>query len=459
MQINNKSVAIVGAGIAGLCTAYWLEKQGYDVTVFEKHKHIGGAIITKKENGFLMDLGPNSTLETSEVLKKLVTEIGLDDQKIYGNEESNKRYIIKKGQLTPVPTSLPKFLSTNLFSWKAKFRLLKEPFIKASDNPDISLAEFVKRRLGQEFLDYAINPFVAGVYAGDPKQLSTAAGFPKLYALEQKYGSLIKGAFLGARERKKRKEVAKDRAKLFSFKNGMSTFPERLASKLKREIQIKTDVTLIEPAGNQFQLQLKSENKSSVQTFDKVVMCIPTHAIARIFSGIKNGEKEALLNVQHPPINVVFLGYKKEDIQRPLDGFGFLIPEKENRRILGAIWSSTIFPGRAPEGCVAITCFVGGTRQPEMAQLPDDQLIEMVSEELNTLMKIKNNPVHYSIKRWPKAIPQYAIGYQGVQTIFSNIESSFPGLHFAGNYRRGISVGDSVLSAFEICQSIQEQTA
>ncbi len=202
---DKQRVAVVGAGISGLCTAYWLDKEGVDVTVYEKSSHIGGSIVTEKSDGFLIDLGPNSTLETSEVLKDLVSELGLDEQKVYGNEASNNRYIVKNGELQSLPMSLFAFLKTKLFSTRAKLRLLREPFIKPTSGGDLSLADFVRYRLGSEFLDYAINPFVAGVYAGDPENLSTAAGFPKLYALEQKYGSLIKGTIKGGRERKKRK--------------------------------------------------------------------------------------------------------------------------------------------------------------------------------------------------------------------------------------------------------------
>ena len=170
METSGK-IAVIGGGIAGLCTAYWLKKAGHQVEVFEKSDQPGGAIRTVNENGFLAELGPNSALETSEVLKNLVSELGLDEQKIYGSEESNKRYIVKNGTLKSIPTSLMGFIKTDLFSFKAKARLLKEPFISPSKDKDISLADLVKNRLGQEFLDYAINPFVAGVYAGDPKNL------------------------------------------------------------------------------------------------------------------------------------------------------------------------------------------------------------------------------------------------------------------------------------------------
>ncbi|MCB9287952.1 MAG: protoporphyrinogen oxidase [Lewinellaceae bacterium] len=446
-------VAVIGAGVSGLCTAYWLQKNGFEVRVFEKTAHAGGVIASERVNGFLVDLGPNSTLETSEVLKELVEELGLGAEKVYASEVSNKRYIVRNGKLMPIPMSVLSFLQTGLFSWKAKLRLLQEPFLKPTLGDDISLADFVHHRLGREFLDYAINPFVAGVYAGDPRTLSTAAGFPKLYALEKNYGSLIRGAILGARERKKRKEVAKDRARMFSFRDGMQTFTDALKEKVG-PITYNTSVTGLQIRDGRFELQLEQEGHKQQQEFGLVVSSVPTHALAPLVSEIAPDMAQPLADVYYPPVAVVYMAFKQEDIQRELDGFGFLVPEVEKRKILGSIWSSTIFPDRAPEGYASFTSFVGGTRQPDNALLPDEQLKEMVVSELKSLVGITGEPAFTKIKKWQKAIPQYKVGYKKVQAIFEKLEAQYPGLHFAGNYRRGISVGDSVLSAHETVERI-----
>lgn len=189
-----QKIAVAGAGVSGLSVAYWLQKAGHDVQVFEKEERIGGSVITEHQDGFLIDLGPNSILETSPIVTELVRELGIEDQKVYGNEASNNRYIVRDGMLQALPTSPIGFLKTSLFSARAKLRLLREPFIRPTNGDEISLADFVRYRLGPEFLDYAVNPFVAGVYAGDPEHLSAPVAFPKLYALEQNYGSFIKGA-------------------------------------------------------------------------------------------------------------------------------------------------------------------------------------------------------------------------------------------------------------------------
>jgi oxygen-dependent protoporphyrinogen oxidase len=451
-----KTYAVIGSGISGLCTAYWLKKKGLEVRLFEKSDHLGGVISSERSDGFLVDLGPNSTLETSEVLKDLIGDLELEDQRVYGNESSGKRYILRDGKLAQVPTAPLAFLRSGLFSWKAKLRLLKEPFLKPTSGGDIALADFVRYRLGQEFLDYAINPFVAGVYAGDPKHLSTAAGFPKLYALEQQYGSLIRGAVQGARERKKRKEVAKDRARMFSFKEGMQTLTDTLAEKLKPEIHTNAEVTRLAAADDRYELTVAQNGGSQTLAFDGVIACVPAFAMTNILASLAREEELRLLSeVYYPPVSVVFTGFRKEAVSRELDGFGFLLPEVEKRSILGSLWSSAIFPGRAPEGHVAFTTFVGGARQPDHALLPDDELVRLVLGELGDILGIREAPVFVQLKKWERAIPQYRMGYQKVQTMLDALENRHPGLYFAGNYRRGISVSDSVLSAFEVVEKVR----
>jgi oxygen-dependent protoporphyrinogen oxidase len=449
-----KKVAIIGGGISGLSAAYWLKKAGISIALFEKKDQVGGSIITEKTGGYLIDYGPNSTLETSTELTELIREIGLEEQKIYGNEASDRRYIVKNGILHKVPMKPVAFLTTRLFSIKSKLGLLKEPFIPPTDGQDISLADFVRHRLGNEFLEYAINPFVAGVYAGDPEELSTAAAFPKLYALEKKYGSLIKGAIKGARERKKRNEVAKDRAKLFSFREGMEVFPATLAEWIGRDIKTGTEIKKIKKEGNRFCLDMISRGNTTHENFDSLLLAVPAHELGGLISELKPDLVNTLTNIYYPPVSVVFMGFRASDVTRPLDGFGFLIPEIEKRQILGSIWSSTIFPGRAPEGHVAFTTFVGGTRQPENTKMDNASLQKLVYHELKELVALKDQPVFVRMKTWPLAIPQYNVGYGKVQGLFSKLENEFPGLFIGGNIRKGISVGDSVLCAYEIVQKM-----
>ncbi|MFQ5708594.1 MAG: protoporphyrinogen oxidase, partial [bacterium] len=217
-QSVEKDAVIIGGGISGLATAYRLLKSGLDILLLEKSAHIGGAIHTEEFDGFLIDYGPNSTLDTSPRIGGFLKEIGLQDERVAANANAKRRYILKNGQLLPLPMNPPQFVMSRLFSLRAKLRLLREPFISAAPHDqEESIAEFVERRLGREFLDYAINPFIAGVYAGDPCRLSVRSAVSKIYGLEKKYGSLIKGAIKGAKERKKRRESDKTKAQLFSF--------------------------------------------------------------------------------------------------------------------------------------------------------------------------------------------------------------------------------------------------
>jgi oxygen-dependent protoporphyrinogen oxidase len=450
--MQDTKIAIIGAGISGLSLAFWLQRKKFKISLFEQSDRPGGSIITEKENGFLMDMGPNSTLETSPVIRQLVADTGLSDQKCYANEVANNRYILRNGCLHALPMSPAKFLKTKLFSGSAKLRLLREPFIKATTDPEITLAEFVRYRLGQEFLDYAINPFVAGVYAGDPETLSTAAAFPKLYALEQKYGSLIKGQIKGASERKRRGEISKDRARMFSFIGGMAVLTEALAKTVSEHITFNRQVVHIINEDRRFRLQFNDESNS--ESYEGVIITTPAPTIARMISGVTVSQKYLLNAVTYAPVAVIYMGFKNEDVRRNLDGFGFLVPKIENRQILGSIWSSSLFPQRAPEGCAAFTTFVGGMRQPQLVQKSEQELDSLVMEELRQLVGVSGDPVMVRIRKWPQAIPQYLQGYGQVQGLFDQLEHQSPGLFFSGNFRRGISVGDCIIGADKIVRDV-----
>jgi oxygen-dependent protoporphyrinogen oxidase len=450
--MHEKKIALIGAGISGLSLAFWLRKRKFNIRIFEQSDRVGGSIITEKEDGFLMDMGPNSILETSPVIKKLVADTGLENQKCYASEISNNRYILRDGRLHALPMSPIKFIKTRLFSGSAKLRLLREPFLKATTNPEITLADFVRYRLGNEFLDYAINPFVAGVYAGDPEALSTAAAFPKLYALEQKYGSLIKGQIKGAKERKQRGEVAKDRARMFSFIGGLNILTETLAEAVEGSLILHHKVDKILFNENGYRLRFDSGAESDL--FDAVVVTTPTPTIAQMIPDLRSEQIELLMRVVYAPVVVIYMGFKQEDVQRTLDGFGFLVPKIEKRQILGSIWSSSLFPGRAPEGFAAFTTFVGGMRQIELVQKSETELQEMVIEELSRIVGITGKPVMVRLRKWQQAIPQYTQKYSSVQALFDQLEDQHPGLFFSGNFRRGISVGDCIVGADKTAKDV-----
>jgi len=435
---------VVGAGISGLTTAFWLKQSGMNVTVLEQDVVPGGTMRTRHEEGWLIETGPNSALETTPVFGEMFDLLGITGERQYADASSNNRYILRNGVLHSLPMSPQAFLKSHLWSTRAKVRLLAEPFIGRGTREE-TIAEFVERRLGREFLDYAINPFVAGVFAGSPEHLSVRAAFPKLYALEEKYGGLIKGMLRGARERKHRAEVAKDRAKMFAFTNGMQTFPDAIVRSLGLAVQCDCTVYRVaRTSGGTFRVGCSFSGKTSELEADAVVLSTPAYAAAPILQPLAPKLAELLGAIYYPPVAEVFCGFHEDQCPRPLDGFGYLIPAKEQRKILGTIWASAIFPGRAPAGHIALTSFVGGSRQPELLELDDAGLLSSVRTELGSLMGIHGDPAFTRIIRWNKAIPQYNLGYHRVVEAMEDLEREFPGLYLCSNYRGGIAVGDCV---------------
>jgi len=451
MTQGRHAVIVVGGGVTGLATAWWLKKSGLDVLVLESDDVVGGTMKTIREDGWLIESGPNTALETTPLFGTLGGDCRIAGEVRYGNEQANRRYILRGGTLHLLPMTPGGLLGSRLWSWRGKLRLAGEPFI-GRGRKDETIAEFVERRLGREFLDYAINPFVAGVYAGDPARLSVRAAFPKLYALEERYGGLIRGQIQGARERKRRAEKAKDRARLFSYAEGMQTLPEALGRALGgslltgaavQEIRVLDSVA----EGARFEVQGKHKG-GPVRFFCSVlVTAVPADRAAGLIRPLDPAVASALREIPYPPVAEVFLGFRADQVRRPLDGFGFLVPEKERRQILGTLWSSTLFEGRAPKGHVALTTFIGGSRQSDLALKPDGILLDSALSDLRPLLGIDGKPAIVRIIRWQRAIPQYEIGHLEKMRSLQEFEQRIPGLFVTGNFRGGISVGDCMVSA------------
>jgi oxygen-dependent protoporphyrinogen oxidase len=454
---RERRIVIIGAGISGLTAAYLLYKEGADVTVLEQKDAVGGSIETVEENGFLFDRGPNSGLETTPLIGRLVQELKLNNQFVYANKEGNKRYILRNGILHALPMSPPAFIKSKLFSNKAKIRLMREPFVgKSKDGYYQSIAKFVTRRLGKEFLDYAINPFVAGVYAGRPEELSVKSAFPKLYALEEEYGGLITGTIRSIRKRKKSKEVSKQSAKMFSFKDGMKVLPESITKKLGQRVKTGVEVLSIRKTSEgKYGVTYKDSDLNLTLLADVVLSTIPAFKAADLFGHFDEELVKHLNEIYYPPVLVVYLVYDKSEIGQPLDGFGFLIPEKEEKSFLGAIWSSVIFPNRTDEKRAAFTLFIGGSRDAGFVDDVEQNVINRSRKEFEEIMGIKSPPIHTSKRFWTKAIPQYNIGYVEHENYFDHFEKDNLGIILSGNYRGGISVGDCIKNAELVVQKIK----
>jgi oxygen-dependent protoporphyrinogen oxidase len=446
-----KPIAVLGGGITGLSAAWHLRKAGLPVVVFEASARAGGVIESVRRDGWLHEAGPNSLLEAQPEVVELIREVGLIPRRLYASDAAKNRYVVRAGRLQPVPTSPGAFLRTRLFTLPAKLRLASEilrPGGKRTDQE--SVAEFTIRRLGREFLDYAIDPFVAGVYAGDPFRLSLRHGFPKLLALEKEHGSLLRGAI------RKRNTSGGPSGKLFSFVEGLEELPRALAGSLCGSLRIQTRVVALRRSELGWTVVSESGGEARQELFSAVITALPADALAKVrFEGVAGVEGLGIMaEIEQPPVSSVFTGFRREDITHPLDGFGILAPEVEKARVLGALFSSSLFPGRAPDGHVLLTTFVGGTRQPELARLDDEALVELATEELRPWIGIRSKPVHSAVWRHPRAIPQYNLGYDRFQDACAAAEAAAPGLHIGGNCRDGISVSACVVSGKRLAEAV-----
>lgn len=461
-----RSVAVVGAGITGLVAAYELRRRGVHVTLYEASGHTGGAIRTTHADGFLAEHGPNSFV-TSAAVDTLIQQLDLQDDVVEASPGANRRYVMRDGALRPFPLTPPAMLGTRLLSFKAKLRVLLEPLVRARrTGGDESVASFVRRRLGREVLDYAVDPFISGIFAGDPETLSMAHAFPRVAELEREYGSLSKGLMA------QRKLAAPDRtvptthegaitaspparARLISFVDGMQTLTDALEASLAGTLRMGCPVRLVHRNDSRWVVDAGQDGAARARTVDAVVMATPAHVLAAMeLPAAMRKHAAPIESVEYPSVSTLTLGFNRADVEHPLDGFGMLVPAVERRNILGALFNSSLFPGRAPEGCVTITCFMGGARQSERAREDTDLLVERALLDLRHLLGLRGEPVFAKHVYWPRAIPQYTVGYQTVKDAADTTEHQNPGLYLAGNYRNGVSVGDCIASGQQVAERV-----
>lgn len=446
-QHADADVIVVGGGISGLASAWGLQQRGARVVLLEAAPDTGGAIGSSRERSCLLESGPNSALDTTPLIATLLDELGIAGERIDTNAAARNRYILRHGKLNALPLSPSAFITTRLFSTHAKLRLFREPFIgRAAQDTEESVADFVRRRLGTELLDYAINPFVGGVYAGNPATLSVSAAFPRLHELEQQYGSLIRGQLAGVRAHARNPEKSKQSAPMFSFREGMQTLTDAIARRLAR-VELATEVVSVAPEADGFVVMACNGNGPCEFRAPAVLLSTPAYAAAKLVAPFAAAAAAALAAIPYPPVAVTHSVYRRSAIAHALDGFGMLIPECERRQILGTIFSSTLFENRAPDGLVLLTSFVGGTRQPELAKRDERAMVDLVQSELAAVLGVSTSPEWVRVTRWPCAIPQYTLGHAGRIGQIAAAEREFPGLYFCANYRGGISIGDCISAA------------
>jgi oxygen-dependent protoporphyrinogen oxidase len=430
---------IIGGGLTGLVHAWHAYKKGETIALLESSSQTGGVLQSRRIDGYQLDYGANTLSLRSRKVSQLLNEMGILEKAMDANPKANLRFIVRDGQLVSLPQSLSSFLQSSFLSPLGKLRILLEPFVLRGKNKDESVADFISRRLGKEALAYAGNPFLSGVYAAKPESLSLRQAFPALQELEQTHGSLLKGMF---KSKKDPNRLPKTR--LISFPKGMQELPDQITRKLPHDsIHLNTQVIRIKRLNKKWQVTTKVDSGTEQNNiFDQVICTTPAHQIQKIeWIGLNGNESFAdLTKSTHFPLALVFHGYEKINIKHPLDGFGFLVPEVEKRNILGTLFSSTLFPDRAPKNHALLTTFVGGERQPELTNLEDSQIHSLVSKEHQILLKTQGNPCFQKIVHWPKAIPLPDFKMALRKSAASNLEKLNAGLSFSGAHLCGVSL-------------------
>ena len=424
-------VAIIGGGITGLAAAHRLARQGVPFRLFEAAPRLGGNIRTERDpSGWLLEAGPNS-LQLTPALAALLAELGLTP--LLASPAAKNRYIVRDGRPVAAPASPPAFLTSPLFSTTAKLQLLIEVFSRRrTRTSDISLADFISFHFGSELVDYGLRPFVSGVYAGDASKLSARHSFPTLWEAERTHGSLIRAQIAAAKAKRARGEPSGP-PPIISFSDGLETLTRALAASLPPDsIELNARISSLIP-GTDATWSINN------QPFSSVILALPASALSAIDI---HGQRPLadLSHVEYPPVSSLFLGYTREQVTHPLDGFGMLVPPAEQRSILGVLFNSTLFPGRAPAGHVALTVMTGGALRPDLARLDDAGLLALVQQELSALLGVSGQPVFIRRNFWPHAIPQYNLGYERFLDVISRAEAAHPGLCIGGHIRDGISV-------------------
>jgi len=447
-----KKIAIVGGGITGLTLAYVLlsKIEDVDISVYETDNRPGGKVWSEQTDGFLCEKGPNGFLDNKLRTLELCKSLGIDP--VRSNENSKKRFIFSDNRLKALPESPGSFIKSDLLSWGGKLRLPLE--LIASKGPeDETVADFIIRRLGQEALDKLIDPMCSGIYAGDPYKMSIKNCFPRIKELEQEYGSLIKAMIKIKKQRKKEQGAAVSAAPggtLTSFHNGAQVITDALAEKLGSRVKLGMKVTGITYENNSYTLHSSADNLEA----ELVVLATPAYATAEIVGNFDNELSAVLSKIPYPHVSVVCFGYKKEQVRHPLNGFGFLIPHKEKRRILGNLWDSSVFPNRATEGHVLLRAMIGGAKNPEVEAMDDSKLTNVVFDELNSILGLKSDPEMVRVYRWNQAIPQYLLGHSELLHTIDEKLKKYPGLYFTGNAYRGIGINDCIENGYRLAEDI-----
>ena len=444
---------VVGGGISGLVCAYALRKAGIDAQLVEASPRPGGVISSVTRDGFLLELGPQS-FSITPTLRELCAELGVSKELLQAPPRG-PRFVLIDGKLRPVPMSPPAFFMSSLINGSTKWALIRDILGKSiPPDGDESVAAFVRRKFSPQLLDRLVGPFVSGIYAGDPERLSVRSAFPQLYEAEKAEGSVIRGMTRLA----KVKKGPRERPTLQSFREGSETFVRALANNLGPALLTQTCVTGISRQNDgSFDIRLDSHGRSESVSARSLILATPTDVTGRLLSRLDSSFETLLSSIEYAPVAVVSLGYHKKDVGHSLNGFGFLVPRSAGLRVLGSVWNSSLFPGRAPEGQALLTSFVGGATDSAAATLEPQELATLVHRENSPVLSIESAPIFSNVTIWPRALPQYNLGHGDRLAAVAKACSRFPGLWLTGNYLQGPAVGSCVDQAFAVAKEVSKK--
>jgi oxygen-dependent protoporphyrinogen oxidase len=463
-----KKVVIIGGGITGLATAYYLQKQdAVHVTLIESSSRLGGKITSVREDGFLIEGGPDSFITQKAGGIALCHELGLDGDLTPSNSEHKTTYVVSGGKLHAMPegmmlmapTMMVPFLRSRLISWPGKMRMGMEMFLpRRANDGDESLSSFITRRLGAEALDKLAGPLIGGIYAADPEKLSLRSTFPMFLDMEKKYGSLLRGMLQRKKATAAPAPQQPKRVPLSMFmtlRGGLQQLVDTLVAKLDpASILLNRQIVAVKPDAEGYRIDFTG---GGYMHADEIVFATPAHVTADLLTWTDPALAAKLRAIRYVSTATVSLAYKRNDLGHNLDGFGFVVPHSEGRNITACSWSSTKFNHRAPEDGVLLRAFVGGDRAQELAEQSEEELAKMVLDELKITMGITATPVLTRVYRWCKGNPQYDVGHlQRVEEIEGMI-AKHPGLHLAGAAYRGAGIPDCIQSALKVAATITEE--
>jgi protoporphyrinogen/coproporphyrinogen III oxidase len=446
-------VLIVGGGVSGLVCAYALRKAGFDAQLTEASARTGGLIRSERRDGYLLEMGPQSFSGTPP-LRELCNELGIQSELMQA-PPSAPRYVLVDRALQPVPLTPPAFLMSSLLSGATKRAIAADVFGNSQPPAqDESVADFVRRKFSAELLEKLAGPFISGIYAGDPERLSVRSAFPQLHEAEKTAGSVIRGMKRMAKSGKE-----KQTATLLSFREGVQTLITALSEKLGTALHINTEVLAVrrEVATGRFTVQIRQAGQSETFTTDHLLLATPTDVAAKLAQSINPGFESLLGAIEYAPVGVVSLGYERSDVGHSLNGFGFLVPRSAGLRVLGTVWNSSLFRGRAPEGKVLLTSFVGGATDPSVVDVLEANLVSLVQSELASLLTIRQQPVFSNVTIYPRALPQYNLGHSERLAAVAQLHQDVPNLWFVGNYLRGPSIGACVEHSLAVAEEVRSQ--